>query len=335
MLAAPACVVFDANPYRALFGNSTPAKAVEVARALKARESESSVVAAAAPSVVIELCKHLADPNDVDFDICLPALCALVEHCTYSRDGLRCLRLLPHTEQFLCEPMYGSVPPIIAENSLQVRLAAHCVATSPTRDGLARNASAFAVLSRVVDAVESAYADSLRTLTNGADLTRPGARSEMRRRVLGIEGRSMAAGLLVRRARAALGIDDVQDPLYAHNALWVAEAYGVAVDFMVNALAQMLDGANPDNKRNSFWDGELAFFVGANCVSKDDGTGIDARPIVVVSGDRDLRRASKLNTNPNCCQTLAEYRARIGWQRANGASQSNRAAAIGESQAAG
>jgi hypothetical protein len=312
------CVVFDVNPYRAMAYKATPTDAVVRARALKARESELNIVAGAAPTVIVELCNHLADPTDPEFDVCLGAVCALVAHCSFRRaDGFPRLRLLPQTEALLCEPLYGAVPPILEEQTLQVRLMAHYISTDPTPKGIVMQSNYLASVAESVERLESAYADALRSLLTGWDVADPGARAAAREWLLGIPGRANAAGLLVRRARIALGIDHETDPLFAYNGLWVGEAYGVAIDFMVNAWGKMLDGADADNKRNLCWDAELAFLVGATAKTDDDDPAAPRRPVVLVTGDRDLRRASKRCTLPNRCQTLAEYRERIGWSPAN------------------
>lgn len=304
------CVLFDANAYLALARRSTPTQAMQTARRLREQEQQRGIVALGSHDVIIELCAHLCTPEDPEFDRCAAALCMMYVHCSQDvTKGVR-LRLVPTPEDQLCEPLYGRVPPQLEHNSQQVRLAAYYVYADPSREGIAAHADNLKAIADYVAEVETAYSDMLEASMKNVDLSLPGARGVFREMLIGMEGRAMAANAIANRARVALGIEG-SDPLAAYNAIWVAEAFPAAVDFMAHRFRAVFDGARPAKHGNSSWDSEFSFLIGQVCCSIDGQPLTRAVPITLVTDDREIRSAANRCNLSDRCEVLDAYRQRL------------------------
>lgn len=301
------CSVFDVNVYRALVRKASPDEAVSRARRLVARERAADIIGLGSHGVLTEILGHLASEDDPDFDVSVAALCAFVIHTSKAEDGLGRLRLVPQPEQQLCNPIFGDTPGLLTEISKSLRQGAHAAFADPTRSAVLKNAPGYEIVAKVVRETEAEYVAMMQKCIDDLDLSAKGSRSILRQLLLGEEGRTMAAQVLVHRAKVAMGRKDIAAG-DDYCAAYIREAFPGAIDFMVDRLQRLLDGAKPENDANSYWDGEFAYLLGQTCTGID-GESFEAKvPILLVTGDSALRGTASRCSLEDRCVSWSRYK---------------------------
>jgi hypothetical protein len=250
--------------------------------------------------VIVELLAHLRSTTDPVFQECLSAVCAVWSHCRLEADGSETLGLLSDSETQLCRSLYRDVAKDSTATHTLLRGMVQEIAADPTVSGIAGLHEEIDFCATAVEHFEQAFVDSMTRALRDYDRTDPAQRKEYGRLLGSNEGRLIGAAIAVNRARAVLGLTDV-DPEHDHRVVAVANQFPVATSLQAFKLRQMaIDGlkiAAPKH-RNSAWDIDICYCIGQT---------IAAVPIVLVTADTDIVRRARAVGQHTLVQTLDAY----------------------------
>jgi hypothetical protein len=288
---ATSAVVLDANIFRRLARGTRPDIAIAKGRALAAADRALGRVAVASPCVALELMGHLADPVDPAFADCLSALCMMAVQCNQAIDARGHLNLLHMSDDMVAKTLWGLRTAEAQEFGDRINLLALDILANPTETGLAKMREHLAATATFVGNVERSYVNLLKRFVARLRDRPIGNRSFERALATSDIARDEAAQFMVLRAQTALDRDP--DSQMAEYIRAIRAKFVVAVEFGVQRIGRIVDGAGPDSDANSVWDWELSFLAGRLLAPSEALGEVGPLPLRLVTNDKALHRAAR------------------------------------------
>jgi len=283
-------VVCDTNVYRQLGRTRYDA--------LREREREHSVVAAAAYTVATELLSHVADEEDASYRPALAALGRLWDHTKTYNGSQYATNLIAVPHELLAMHVFGVTPTTTTEDDQAYGSTIGRIVNQPER--WRRDVALVAGLRGLrtnVERWESDFVKQLWDLLSGllphasvwADFCRP---SEPHKVLLDEldQGQWLveAATLIVRSAAQELGLPQptAQLPELCRR---VTEVFRLPVHFWNLMIRQILERGvdmSAPHRRNSTWDMQVCFATGVGAALYKDA------PVWLITGDGTIQKAA-------------------------------------------
>lgn len=299
MTLPSSAVVLDANIYRRLCRGVAPEIAIEKGRNFATSDRALGIVSVASQGVVLELLRHLAEPDDPAFADCLAAVCMMTVHCNRASDSRGHLNLVHMSDDLVAKTLWGVRTAEAQEFAEIVNRLALTVRADPSDSGLGKLRDHLRATAVFVDNVERSYVNLLRRFIARLRDRPIGNRSFERALANSHVARDEAAQFMILRAQAALDRSDSEAQLEEYVRV-VREKFVIAIEFGVQRLGRIIDGAGPESDANSAWDWELSFLAGRLLAPSENFGTVAPLPLRLVTNDKALHRAAQ------ACQREAE-----------------------------
>lgn len=314
-------IVFDTNAYRVLTYGLSLEESRSKTLLLRQAEQKAGIFALANPFVIWELVGHLGDKSDPAYHYCLNALVSLGDHTwsPFIEKGGICL--FADAESTVCLELFGTVPPGAAINVENLsKLAAHVRKHAPdlSQPEAINNLKVF---SDELAKKETDWLAEMQKVLNDCDPklaqewvggnTDKDVRKKLRDYFVSQSFMDAWAAVTVIRHADMVGIKLTNKEIIEKSEV-VKKVFPVPFHLM-SALLNKFPSPRPMNltsakqkRQNFMWDAAICFSIG-------EFHEIDGAPMLLVTGDKAIKKASIDAQCSNLVVTLEDYLKNVGF----------------------